>query len=166
MWICCLCNNQHRVGDDVPFTRFHEIFHNTVVGVGHILAMMAPWDAPLYLTRVWCIFEIHTANTADDVQTEIIMPPREKDNMLASLQDYNNLVKALSGTHIESAEASKESDRTNIMKLVNRVEREQAFDMDCEFLIKEIDTSLLNSKVELYSLYAFSGILYHTHMEI
>ena len=120
VWICCVCNNRHRVGESVPFTRFHEIFHDTVVGVGHILAMMAPWDAPLYLTRVWCIFEIHTANTADDVKTEIIMPPREKDKMLASLNDYNNLVKALSATHIESAEASKELDRENIMKLVNK----------------------------------------------
>lgn len=119
IWICCLCNNQHRVGEDVPYGTFHKIFRNTVVEVGHILAMMVPWDKPLYLTRIWCIFEIYSADETDGCAVEIIMPPREKDNMLNNLSRYKNLVKVLTATHIEKAEASKDVDRDNIMQLVN-----------------------------------------------
>lgn len=33
----------------------------TLKNIGHMLAMMAPWKAPIYLTRVWCIFEMYVA---------------------------------------------------------------------------------------------------------
>jgi len=119
IWICCLCNNQHRFKDEVPFNTLYDTFKDKVVGVGHILAMMAPWNKPKYLERVWCIFEMHTAHTADAVNVEIIMPPKEKDEMLEGLKEYNNFIKALQGTRIENAEAFNESDKVNIMTLVN-----------------------------------------------
>ena len=49
VWICCLCVNQHRViekkrnGEVVPFEEFESVFFKRVTGIGHILAMMAPW---------------------------------------------------------------------------------------------------------------------------
>jgi len=119
IWICCLCNNQHRFKDEVPFNTLYNNFKDKVVGVGHILAMMAPWNKPKYLERVWCIFEMHTAHTADDVKVEIIMPPKEEGEMFLGLYDYNNFIKALVGARIENAEAFNESDKVNIMKLVN-----------------------------------------------
>lgn len=57
VWICALCNNQHRVIDRVvPFEEFQEVFQRRVKGIGNVLALMAPWDNPGYLKRVWCIF--------------------------------------------------------------------------------------------------------------
>ena len=52
IWICCLCNTQHRFKDEVPFKILYDNFKDKVVGVGHILAMMAPWNKPKYLERV------------------------------------------------------------------------------------------------------------------
>ncbi len=53
VWICALCNNQHRVtGEIVPFEEFQRIFSNRVNGIGKILAMMTPWHDPGYLKRV------------------------------------------------------------------------------------------------------------------
>ena len=49
VWICCLCNNQHRVvemkkrKEDIPFEDFHKVFHGRVTGIRHVLAMMSPW---------------------------------------------------------------------------------------------------------------------------
>jgi len=49
VWICCLCVNQQRViekkrnGEVVPFEEFQSVFFKRVTGIGHILAMMAPW---------------------------------------------------------------------------------------------------------------------------
>jgi len=120
IWICCLCNNQHRVGENVPFDSFHTIFRDTVLNVGHVLALMAPWDSFHYLNRVWCIFELFTADATDDCKVEIIMPPKQKEEMFKSLRYYDNLVGVLAATDIEKAEASKEEDKTKIMELVKR----------------------------------------------
>ena len=52
IWICAFCNNQHRVVErDVPFEDFKFVFNNRVKGIGHILAMMTPWEDPGYLKR-------------------------------------------------------------------------------------------------------------------
>jgi len=54
IWMCALCNNQHRVIDrEVPFEEFHDVFQKRVKGIGNILAMMTPWNDPAYLKRVW-----------------------------------------------------------------------------------------------------------------
>jgi len=118
IWICCLCNNQHRVGEDVPFEQFRDIFGTIVTRVGTMWSMMTPWDDPYYLTRVWCIFEIFTANTTPNCKAEIVMPAEQKKAMIESLSDIDNLLKALAKTKIENAKASREEDKTNILALV------------------------------------------------
>ena len=39
--------------DDDAEINFEEVFRERVVGIGKVLAMMAPWSQPLYLTRIW-----------------------------------------------------------------------------------------------------------------
>ena len=52
VWICCFCNNQHRVhearisGKDVPFQEFHEIFKSNVLGIGQVWSYMSSWRDP------------------------------------------------------------------------------------------------------------------------
>jgi hypothetical protein len=68
VWVCCLCVNQHRVVEqtesgqtgmmDTEALDFFTVFGERVTNIGTIIAMMAPWDSPTYLTRVWCIFEV------------------------------------------------------------------------------------------------------------
>ena len=36
----------------VPFEGFRAEFESRVMSIGHMLAMMAPWDCPVYVTRV------------------------------------------------------------------------------------------------------------------
>ena len=36
----------------VPFEGFRAEFESRVMSIGHLLAMMAPWDCPVYVTRV------------------------------------------------------------------------------------------------------------------
>jgi hypothetical protein len=62
VWIDCLCNNPHRVDEDVSFEESRDIFGTIVTNVGTMWSMMkAPWDDPEYLKRVWCNFEMFTA---------------------------------------------------------------------------------------------------------
>ncbi|CAB9518599.1 Hydra magnipapillata [Seminavis robusta] len=125
IWICCLCVNQHRVvekfksGVLVPTHEFFDIFGHRVKKVGHLLAMMAPWNAPAYITRVWCIFEMFTAHTTDACEVDIVMPPKEKKSLeqdvLNNGAGINALYKTLGNTKVENAKASVKSDRLAIL---------------------------------------------------
>jgi tetratricopeptide (TPR) repeat protein len=128
IWICCLCNNQHRITERViEFEEFQDTFEKRVSGIGHILAMMAPWDSPGYLKRVWCIFEMYTAHSIDECKIEVVMSTREKEKLLNSVQreadsqgnsGLDDLFDALSNTKVENAHASLEADKENILQIV------------------------------------------------
>ena len=85
VWICFLCNNQHRIaGANISTSEFEEIFHGRVTAIGHILCMVAPWEMPEYITRVWCVFELYVASTTENCAMEIVIPPRERMSMVSS----------------------------------------------------------------------------------
>ncbi|CAB9510328.1 Hydra magnipapillata [Seminavis robusta] len=125
IWICCLCVNQHRVVEKsksgllVSADEFVSIFGDRVKRIGHLLAMMAPWHAPVYNTRVWCIFEIFTAKTTVECTVDIVMPPKEKQSLEQDVVDngggINALYETLGNTKVENAKASFESDRLAIL---------------------------------------------------
>ena len=122
-----------------PKVDFEKEFRDRVLGVGHVLPMMAPWHSPEYLTRVWCIFEIFTAMQADDCEVTIIMPPREKERLVQVIIEggkasasgdtassdksgtgLDALYEALAKTHVENAQASKPEDRETILAMLEK----------------------------------------------
>ena len=135
IWICCLCVNQHRVVEQgeqersgmlvEPFDFFAE-FGERVAGIGHILAMMAPWNDPIYLKRVWCIFELYTAHNME-CQVSIIMPPQENQSLQQDIMrdtddelKIDTLFGVLAKTRVQAAQASVEKDRVAILELVEK----------------------------------------------
>ncbi len=130
IWICCLCVNQHRVreardsGTVVPFETFEKEFRNRVLSVQKgVIAMMAPWSEPLYLTRVWCVFEMFTAVSQNKFIC-ITMPPRESvsfSNAFSSTggeDSLNKMWKSLGNIDVSNAAASVEEDKINIEKAI------------------------------------------------
>jgi tetratricopeptide (TPR) repeat protein len=182
VWICCLCNNQHRVVDrrknnkEVPFEEFKDTFESQVNGVDHIVALMSPWDKPQYLTRVWCVFEMHTAyKNGRDISIEIPSGEREKFKETAmNLQGSSKFLDLLGNTKIEDAEASVEADKVNILNLVRAEVGTATLNNDVNTLyrkwivtclntiVSELDEKLKEDKyggMSVYSLlYAFNNI--------
>jgi hypothetical protein len=79
----------------------------------------------MYLKRVWCIYELYTASVSDSCTLTIEMPQSTKDNLkefLITSKDpnavKNKINQVLGNTSIEDAEASVQSDKENILKLV------------------------------------------------
>jgi len=81
--------------------------------------LMVPWEKPLYLTRVWCVFECYTA-IDQNCNLTILMPPDEKNRLMESIKWKGgaDVMTALSGTRIEDAKASHEDDKMNILRLI------------------------------------------------
>lgn len=127
-WICCLCINQHRVNEaraaniTVPFESFKATFEEKVKKIGHIVALMAPWDGPHYLSRVWCVFEMSQALQVPGIQLDIIMPPDEKEAFGKALEDgtgeLEDVYNVLWSVSVESAQATVEEDKINILTLI------------------------------------------------
>jgi len=126
IWICCLCVNQHRVaenkrnGVEVQFQEFHDIFRDRVTGIGHVVAMMSPWDKPVYLTRLWCIFELYTANENEHCEVTIAMPSSDRKKMIEAITNINVLYEALGRTKVQDAKASEKADRERILEIVEK----------------------------------------------
>ena len=127
-WICCLCVNQHRVNEarnaklTVPFDDFKSTFEGRVNAIGHVVALMAPWNSPSYLTRVWCVFEMSQALQVPGIQLDIIMPPEEKLAFGKTLEDgtgeLEDVYKVLWSVSVKDAIATVELDKKNILKLI------------------------------------------------
>uniref|UniRef100_A0A7S3WWS5 Uncharacterized protein n=1 Tax=Strombidinopsis acuminata TaxID=141414 RepID=A0A7S3WWS5_9SPIT len=127
VWMCFACINQHRVkeaqakGETVPFEEFQKIFGERVQKIGHILPMMSPWNAPFYITRVWCCFEIFTAiNAGDKVQVTILLPPKQSENFSEAFDKGGEemVFQALRTINVEKSQASMPADLEQILKLI------------------------------------------------
>lgn len=135
VWICCLCINQHRVkeakeeGRVIPFEEFKLAFGKRVSGIRQVVALMT-WSSPMYITRIWCVFEIYTAVVLGEeaCSVTVIMPPKETIHFCESLQvkDCNgrssgisNLWRRLVDLDVEKAASSVPQDREQILKLID-----------------------------------------------
>eukprot|EP00931_Biecheleriopsis_adriatica_P087127 TRINITY_DN61637_c0_g1_i1.p1 TRINITY_DN61637_c0_g1~~TRINITY_DN61637_c0_g1_i1.p1 ORF type:complete len:933 (+),score=138.48 TRINITY_DN61637_c0_g1_i1:76-2874(+) len=122
-WICCFCVNQHRVKSkgQVPFAHFEEVFRKRVVGIGRIIAMISPWDRPLYLTRAWCIFEVYTA-IVSEIEADIAMPRHGRqclrNCLLQGGAGLHLIWRAFASVKVEDAQASVQKDLKNIKLLI------------------------------------------------
>eukprot|EP00913_Durusdinium_trenchii_P027665 g25946.t1 len=148
VWICCLCINQHRVheassrGDVVPFEQFERAFGESfgpkergewrrpasrqprrVSGIGHVIAMMSPWDDPLYISRVWTAEEMFTAICVAKSQVTVVMPPSEAMDLRAELMHGRGIGavwNTLSKLNVECAQASVSRDRELILEMIQQ----------------------------------------------
>lgn len=126
VWIDCLCINQHRVketrdsGEKTAFQEFCGTIEKRVSSMDKVVAMMAPWEAPHYMGRVWCDFELFSAvECKKDV--DIWMPPGERDRLQDAFLDGQGLKtvwKALTDLDIREAEASVPQDKIHIFDYI------------------------------------------------
>eukprot|EP00747_Dinoflagellata_sp_TGD_P101069 gnl/TRDRNA2_/TRDRNA2_168231_c1_seq1.p1 gnl/TRDRNA2_/TRDRNA2_168231_c1~~gnl/TRDRNA2_/TRDRNA2_168231_c1_seq1.p1 ORF type:complete len:460 (-),score=91.61 gnl/TRDRNA2_/TRDRNA2_168231_c1_seq1:98-1285(-) len=85
--------------------------------------MMAPWTAPVYISRVWCIFELYTAATQGKAEVEIAMPPRESECFLSALfagSGIDEMWNVLAALDVQEAQASVPEDQHHILSIIKK----------------------------------------------
>jgi len=102
--------NQHSATDDLSKL-------GALVQLCERLVLMGkPWNRPVTLTRVWCIFELAHA-VLGDTEVVIILPPEGKiqfEKKIMEMGDEQNFVSELFHIDSANAKATKESDTTSI----------------------------------------------------
>ena len=57
VWLDLFCTSQHATFSRPP-QWWQQVFSSAIATFGRVVMVMAPWDAPITLTRTWCIFEL------------------------------------------------------------------------------------------------------------
>ena len=90
----------------LDFQEFKRIFGDRVKSTGHLVCMLTPWDhdAPVYVTRCWCLFESWLASQEPSVRLEFILPAHDKEVFLNSLesQGLDQIWKTLGDVQLKS----------------------------------------------------------------
>jgi len=122
LWVCFFCNNQVRIleeqsqegSDDLETT-----FAARLTSIGRVLVLFDNWRSPVYLSRVWCVFETYMADQAG-VSLEIILSESETASLLAELRGGNlgAVTSAWSQIDVEMAQASRALDEKRVKGLI------------------------------------------------
>ena len=116
-WFDVAVVNQH-VNADRGFDWWSSTFRQAVKTIGRTLLVLAPWRAPVPLTRAWCIWEIFcTVDT--DTELRVLLPAAERDAFATALvDDFDSIVEVVCAVDVEKAEAHSDTDRDNIFAAV------------------------------------------------
>jgi hypothetical protein len=56
IWFDLFSNNQHGLNDPPPFEWWCHTFLHAIKNIGRTVMILDPWDAPVALTRAWCLW--------------------------------------------------------------------------------------------------------------
>jgi len=128
-----------------------------VTHIGNIIAMMSPWSDPSYLKRIWCIFEMYTSYADANCQIEIVMPPREQESLIRAMVvgrdekgnwGIDSLLSVLAQTKVENAQASVESDKKYIFRLIEEGPGYGKLNQEVNYLMRKWVRETMMSSVE------------------
>ncbi|KAJ3056529.1 Kinesin light chain 3, partial [Rhizoclosmatium hyalinum] len=95
IWFDLFSNSQHGTAAK-PFEWWETVFMNAVKSIGNVVMVLQPWDDPIPLKRVWCIFELY-ASTVTNSQFHVAMSTDEETQFLNALVDNIDYFKNLLG---------------------------------------------------------------------
>jgi len=95
-------------------TWFASSFKGAIETIHTTLVVMLPWQAPVALTRSWCLWELYST-VASKSEMFIIMSPKQKRGFLDALaSDFDKIEVHLSKIDLRNAEAMSLSDKQMI----------------------------------------------------
>ncbi|KAJ3059277.1 Kinesin light chain 3, partial [Rhizoclosmatium hyalinum] len=84
IWFDLFSNSQHNTADK-PFEWWETVFMNAVKSIGNVIMILQPWNDPIPLKRVWCIFEVYASNVTKS-EFHVAMTPADEADFLAQLK--------------------------------------------------------------------------------
>ncbi|CAK0893728.1 unnamed protein product [Prorocentrum cordatum] len=122
IWICFFVNNQYRIlleksvvgSDDLG-----NVFSARLLRCGRALVLLDSFREPLYVRRVWCVYEIFQA-TCQRIPVEVILPDRAFDDLKDHLRHgrLDEITRSLTDISVEDASAWSQEDETNIKRQI------------------------------------------------
>jgi len=119
LWVCFFCNNQFRLQNNADDLEI--VFRKRLMAIGQVVALLDTYQEPIYVTRIWCVFEQFTAASLQ-IPVEIILPPDQADKFHYELENtgMKNIIASLTNIDVETAKASQPEDEKKVKALIER----------------------------------------------
>jgi hypothetical protein len=117
VWLDLFCTSQHATFSRPP-QWWQQVFSSAIATFGRVVMVMAPWDAPITLTRTWCIFELW-ACYSNRCRFEVALPASQRLKFLSDIdRDIGSFHDMLARVNSRSSTCSRDSDRQRIFDAV------------------------------------------------
>ena len=121
-WIDSFITNQHET--EKSFDWWNTLFKQCVLDVGRAVMVMSPWNAPVFTTRAWCLYEFSII-VESKIPYDIILSPSQNAGMIRALSSGSvtftgkgYILNHLNQIDIQKAKVSKNSDLDAILSMV------------------------------------------------
>eukprot|EP00435_Cladocopium_sp_Y103_P024854 s2552_g6.t1 len=123
-FMCFFVNNQYRLiveesssGSD----NLEEVFEGNLKRIGRMVAILDSWDRPVYLSRVWTVYEQFVASTIE-VQVQFVLPKAPTDLLQHQIArgsaGIDEVIKSLCQVNSREAKAWKMEDEIKVKSLI------------------------------------------------
>ncbi|CAK9111010.1 Beta-glucosidase 42 [Durusdinium trenchii] len=123
-FMCFFVNNQYRIiveemssGSD----NLENVFESNLQRIGSMVAILDTWDRPLYLSRIWTVYEQFVASTIH-IEVKFIMPKCAAEHLQRQIacgsKGVDQVIQCLSHVDSERAQAWKLEDETKVKSLI------------------------------------------------
>ena len=110
------------------------------MGTGRVVAVMTPWDDPVPLKRMWCLYELVCGlrGAAKGVKLELRLSQEQRQGLVEALrEDHNVVTKMLVDIDITKAETSSDLDKALILEQIRALpEGEHGCNVDLKALMR------------------------------
>ncbi|CAE7470005.1 unnamed protein product [Symbiodinium necroappetens] len=123
-YMCFFVNNQFRIileSTGMDAEDLQAVFESNLKRIGRVVAILDTWDKPMYLTRIWTVYEQFMA-TKLEVPVTFVMPDTAmhsaQEQMLQGEVGMRRITEALCNADSENAEAWLKEDEIKVKGLI------------------------------------------------
>lgn len=121
VWLDVFAVNQHQ--GDMPAEWWDTTFRTAVGALGHTLLVLTPWDKPVAISRVWCLWEI-LCTIDQGCELTVLMPESQRRSFAEALKsDLDGVQHKVAAVDAEHAQAYEEEDRRRIFAEIRKLKR-------------------------------------------
>jgi tetratricopeptide (TPR) repeat protein len=121
-WIDMFMYTQYNNGDGST-EAWIKRFELLVGDIGRVVAIITPWEDPIALRRIWCLFELICAMRTG-ARLQVVMPKVEESSLRDGvLKDPELVMKMLTTIEFKNANATRKEDLNAIRAVVDGMER-------------------------------------------
>ena len=123
-FMCFFVNNQFRLiveacsaGSD----NLEDVFESNLLRIGRVVAVLDTWDEPVYLSRIWTVYEQFVASKLK-IPVVFVMPERATNLLHEQIdrgrQGIRAVTQSVSSVDSERAEAFYKEDETKVKRMI------------------------------------------------
>eukprot|EP00435_Cladocopium_sp_Y103_P065352 s865_g27.t1 len=126
-FMCFFVNNQYRIIVEESSTgsdNLEDVFEGNLKRIGRMVAILDNWDRPVYLSRVWTVYEQFVASTIE-VQVQFVLPRAAADHLRRQIAyvpaGIDEVIKSLCQVDSRHLDLLKASRQAKAWKLADEV---------------------------------------------